>query len=149
MKKENIKSWQDAAHWALQSLQALGTQNNSLKELIDDQRSLFPEKAPTHEWLADVYTATQKRAEVPIEDSELISLIALKQSWYGPYNILAFGTLGILIRISDKFARLENLEQLQVNPEEETIRDTLLDLCGYCIIGVMVKNDLMEIPLIS
>jgi hypothetical protein len=60
---------------------------------------------------------------------------------------MAFGAAGIIVRLSDKMARLENLESMGLNPDEETVADTLIDMLGYGVLGVMVQYGLMELPL--
>ena len=42
-------------------------------------------------------------------DDDLVALLARKQHDYGPENILRFGNRGLLVRLHDKVARLENL----------------------------------------
>ena len=144
----DLEYWEDGAHWALVSLHGLGVITATLETLIEEQRVRFPDP-PDHEWYADVYAATQDRARPRITNDDLLQLLTLKQSWYGPHNILSFGAAGIVVRVSDKIERLKNLERLHVDPEEETLRDTLMDLCGYCVLGVMVEHNLMELPLVS
>jgi len=144
----DLEYWEDGAHWALISLHGLGVITTTLETLIEEQRVRFPDP-PDHEWYADVYAATQDRARPRITNDDLLQLLTLKQSWYGPHNILSFGAAGIVVRISDKIERLKNLERLHVDPEEETLRDTLMDLCGYAVLGVMVEHNLMELPLVE
>lgn len=144
---QNLECWEDAAEWSLESIRRLESIHTpDLETVIERLRFIFP-KPPDHEAWSDVYVATQRRALPPIANDELLELLALKQSWYGPENILTFGAAGIVVRMSDKLARLRNLERLQVDPDEETVRDTLTDLCGYAVLGVMCQYSLMELPL--
>jgi len=51
-------------------------------------------------------------------------------------NLRRFGLLGIIVRLSDKISRLENLAkggELQV--KDESIADTLTDIANYCYLG--------------
>ena len=64
-----------------------------------------------------------------------------KQHDYGPNNIAKFGLHGLVIRIHDKIARLENLtsekrlgESLVSN---ESVFDTCLDIIGYSVVAIM------------
>ena len=52
---------------------------------------------------------------------------------YGPGNIQEFGELGVLVRLSDKFARLRHTTQ---NFGDETTTDSWLDVIGYGLIGL-------------
>ena len=60
-----------------------------------------------------------------------------KQRDYGHENIRRFGLQGLLVRIHDKVARLENLLSNGHTPNNESIEDTLLDIVGYSAIGIM------------
>lgn len=73
-----------------------------------------------------------------IEDQ--INLLASKQHDYGHGNILKFGVDGVLVRLWDKIARYQNLVRRGVEPENETVADTLVDMIGYCVIWHMLKN---------
>jgi hypothetical protein len=48
-------------------------------------------------------------------------------------NFRTFGELGILVRMSDKFARLKTLliDKKEVVVSDETVEDTILDLATY------------------
>ena len=82
----------------------------------------------------------------------LVELFISKQRDYGSENIAKFGTAGLLIRIHDKIARLENIMErsegdfntaVGVNAVPgETIVDTLYDVVGYATIAIMwLKKD--------
>ena len=82
----------------------------------------------------------------------LVDLFISKQRDYGSENISKFGTAGLLIRIHDKIARLENIMERSQNDfntavgvnavQGETIVDTLYDVIGYSTIGLMwLKKD--------
>lgn len=66
---------------------------------------------------------------------EIQELLNRKNSDYGDDNLVKYGELGIIIRMSDKLARLENLRTNKIDSkvDDETVEDTLKDLAGYCI----------------
>ena len=76
------------------------------------------------------------------------SILINKQKDYGPENIMKFGVTGILVRLFDKVARLNNLllktqgdvkkaiDSNSVNGE--SLIDTLIDIVGYCTIALMI-----------
>jgi hypothetical protein len=78
---------------------------------------------------------------------EMIATLIRKQKDYGPENIARFGNIGLLIRMHDKIARLENIyakcewdfnKAIAVNAvSDETIIDTLIDIMGYSAIAIM------------
>lgn len=61
-----------------------------------------------------------------------------KQRDYGHDNITAFGVLGIKVRLSDKLARYANLTKNGIDPENESLEDTVKDIIGYCVVGLML-----------
>lgn len=72
---------------------------------------------------------------------EAWALLLKKHQDYGPKNISLSpgGPLnGLRVRLWDKQARLNNLIENDVDPENESLRDTLLDMANYAIIGLMV-----------
>lgn len=80
---------------------------------------------------------------------ELEMLLERKNRNYGdavffpPYLIPQFGRFGaVLVRMSDKIKRLGNLaSKNDTDAVGESLRDTLLDLAGYAIIGAMILDD--------
>lgn len=90
------------------------------------------------------------------DSAQMTSLLASKQHDYGHNNIDRFGLKGIVVRLNDKYERLANLEFTRQFFEEgnttvpkvnETIEDTLLDIVGYCVIGLMVLDDTFKLEL--
>jgi hypothetical protein len=71
-----------------------------------------------------------------------------KQCDYGHHNIARFGRLGLLVRMHDKIARLENLVSNEKNPSTESIDDTVMDIAGYAAIGIMWENQKFLLPLV-
>jgi len=64
---------------------------------------------------------------------EVAKLLDAKRHDYGVDNIKKFGSLGCLIRASDKIERLINLRDKPANHKE----DTWLDLAGYAVLGLI------------
>lgn len=70
-----------------------------------------------------------------------------KQKDYGPKNIEKFGINGIVIRVYDKIARLQNLILKNQSAQNESIQDTLLDIVGYSAIAIMWNNNCFSTPM--
>ena len=71
-------------------------------------------------------------------------VLVSKQTDYGPSNIANApgGPInGLRVRIFDKVSRINNLVDTGAEPENESIKDSFLDLANYAIIGLMVLND--------
>lgn len=73
--------------------------------------------------------------------------VTRKQRDYGSENIAKFGLNGLVIRIHDKVARLENLIKKDSNPSNESLQDTLLDIIGYSIIAIKWINGTFLFPM--
>jgi predicted DNA-binding protein (UPF0251 family) len=90
------------------------------------------------------------------DTGQMAMLLAAKQHDYGHKNIDRFGLKGIVVRLNDKYERLANLEftkqffeegEVVVPKVNETLVDTLVDIVGYCVIGLMVLDDTFKLEL--
>ena len=77
-------------------------------------------------------------------------LAIYKNKQYGVKNLLIFDGFGILTRMNDKIARLNNQLSNYNSPHEpiidnlqETLNDTLLDLINYTIYLYLLKNHML------
>lgn len=78
---------------------------------------------------------------------DVVELVCRKQHDYGHQNILRFGLDGIIVRLSDKLARLENLLARDLSPANESIKDTWDDVIGYSLIAIMLVRGTFLLPL--
>ena len=69
-----------------------------------------------------------------------IKVLDSKQADYGSGNISAFGEYGVLVRVTDKHARLKNLLTNGAEAKNESIMDTWLDMANYAIIAVLCRK---------
>lgn len=85
----------------------------------------------------------------PLTVVEVTETLWRKQHDYGPENISRFGRTGLMVRMHDKVARLENLQSNGRTPAVpgEAERDTLMDIVGYSAIGIMWENGEFLLPL--
>jgi hypothetical protein len=68
-------------------------------------------------------------------------LLLKKQMDYGPTNISKApgGPInGLRVRMHDKIARINNLIDKGVDPQNESLRDSFIDLLNYSAIAIMV-----------
>ena len=73
--------------------------------------------------------------------THIATIVISKQHDYGHDNIMAFKEQGLVVRLSDKVARLKNLLWTRTDkPQNESIEDTFTDIAGYAIIGLMLAN---------
>jgi len=75
--------------------------------------------------------------------AEAMELFIRKQASYGPKNISAFGARGVVVRMNDKMQRLIRLIwENKDNPlDNESIKDTLIDMAAYAHICILVLED--------
>lgn len=71
-------------------------------------------------------------------------VLVKKQNDYGPTNISRSpgGPLnGLRVRIHDKVSRINHLIDSGATPENESLKDSFLDLANYSIIAMMVLDE--------
>lgn len=74
----------------------------------------------------------------------LAELLIKKQKDYGPKNISQApgGPLnGLRVRMFDKLARINNLVETGATPQNESLRDSFMDVANYAIIAMMVLDN--------
>lgn len=63
-------------------------------------------------------------------------------------NFRMFGELGILVRMSDKLARLRSImENGRIEVSDESIKDTLLDIINYSVIFAGYTGEKIKVTL--
>jgi hypothetical protein len=70
-----------------------------------------------------------------------------KQRDYGPENIARFSHKGLILRLHDKVARLENLLASGASAKNEALEDTYMDIIGYSVIGMMLLDGSFFFPM--
>lgn len=103
-----------------------------------------PEK---HEWVITAKYALLADSGLADEPEDMWRTLCSKQNDYGPNNIARFGSSGVLLRMHDKVARLENLIGNGLTVENESLHDTYLDLVGYSVIGMMLDDGSFFYPM--
>ena len=81
------------------------------------------------------------------DSGEMCNLLISKQHDYGHRNITAFGLRGVLVRLSDKIERLNNLKSKKSKAKNESMLDTLRDIVGYCVIALMLNDETFDLEL--
>jgi hypothetical protein len=57
-------------------------------------------------------------------------------------NFRMFGSLGILVRLSDKIARLRTFEERgKFSVEDEAVDDTVKDVINYCVLYLAMRME--------
>jgi hypothetical protein len=76
--------------------------------------------------------------------TEANDLLIKKHKDYGPTNIANApgGALnGLRVRMHDKQARINHLIDNNLDPKNESLRDSFLDLANYAIIALLVMDE--------
>jgi hypothetical protein len=86
-----------------------------------------------------------KQFEQSVKDvyNEAMALLLRKHKDYGPKNISASpgGAInGLRVRIHDKLARINNLYDSGATPENESLRDSFIDMANYALIALLVLD---------
>jgi len=80
---------------------------------------------------------------VGITYDEAETLLLKKHKDYGPKNISGSpgGALnGLRVRMHDKLARINHLYDSVATPENESLRDSFIDMANYAIIAMLVLD---------
>lgn len=92
-----------------------------------------------------------KFLNLSLDSSEIANTVIRKQRDYGSQNVSKFGMWGLIVRVHDKIARLENLLSKKRNGinsvQNETVYDTLLDIIGYSTVSLLWINDWFLLPM--
>ena len=75
---------------------------------------------------------------------EAQGLLLKKHKDYGPKNIAGApgGAInGLRVRMHDKLARINHLYDAGADPENESFRDSFIDMANYAIIALMVIDE--------
>ena len=152
-------TWNVAATEAVREMTARDVQPRSLPELRElydamTERFVEPELEPSiTAAMWSHFGAAARASSVTLARRSLlwgtvIDTVISKQRDYGKENILRFGQTGLTVRVHDKLARLEHLAATGKDPQHESVGDTVLDLVGYSVIGMLLARGWFELPLV-
>lgn len=75
--------------------------------------------------------------------SECVAVMRERGRKYGPGNIAEWGELGVLVRLSDKMARLREMQKHVASDFlDESVEDTYIDIINYGIIALAWRRGL-------
>jgi len=85
---------------------------------------------------------TNKRVEQMMKvQAEGLELFERKNQDYGD-AFATYGTIGVLVRMGDKIARLQSISTKSVSlVDSESLRDTLIDLHNYSAMAIMLLDE--------
>ncbi len=75
---------------------------------------------------------------------EALELFKKKNKDYGD-SFATYGPIGVIVRIGDKISRLNSITKNGINMvNDESLRDTLIDLHNYSAMAVMLMDENSE-----
>lgn len=146
--RDNVSDWQtfgdglkDFQDWLVRIRRDnnIGTSKNAFE--VDDDDCLCEACVTFTAW-EDMYPTDFEQDAWDVYE-ELCDILVKKQNDYGPNNIqnAPGGPLnGLQVRLYDKMSRLVNLIQSGKKPENESLRDTFVDIANYGVIGMMILD---------
>lgn len=81
------------------------------------------------------------------KSEEAVNLLLKKHKDYGPKNIAhapGGATMGLAVRLHDKVARLAHLLEQGIDPQNESLYDTFVDIANYGLIGMLVLDNMWD-----
>lgn len=152
-KRYNMDSWQSAARAAIDSLDsgtAVPADHNLIDFCIRELRAAVLEQRELPSWgfsQIGIEAIREMRLANLWHPDAFHRMLCGKQHDYGHNNILAFGLIGVAVRLSDKIARLRNLTAKGGKHMSEPLLDTWLDMAGYAVIAEMIFNNTFTLEL--
>jgi len=138
---------QRSTYWGFQMYEQLRPDGTS--QMVGNLRDIRDQDRLRQRNTAD-QTATNQGISQEFIDTvrqlldEAGNLLLRKQMDYGPTNISKApgGALnGLRVRMHDKIARINNLIDKGVDPQNESLRDSFIDLLNYSAIAIMVLEN--------
>ena len=75
---------------------------------------------------------------------EAFEIFKKKNSDYGD-AFADYGSVGVIVRMGDKIRRMSNISSTSITlVEDERLRDTLMDLANYAVMGLMLLDEKSE-----
>jgi len=115
----------------------------SFENLSEAAKEFIRRAGPTTEELKQQIIDEKFESALSAKFLEAEELLVKKHNDYGPKNISESpgGPLnGLRVRMHDKLARINHLYDSGVTPENESLRDSFIDLANYAIIALMVLD---------
>jgi hypothetical protein len=108
---------------------ALDEKTTNLNDLIPDNVNAF---GNVQNKRVNQMTTIQKEA---------LSIFTKKNHDYGD-SFATYGPTGVIVRIGDKIQRLQSITRKGITMvNDESIRDTLMDLHNYCAMAIMLMDE--------
>ena len=96
---------------------------------------------PCREFINPCKESSNRPQQLETIQKEALELFKKKNADYGD-AFATYGTIGVLVRLGDKIARLQTIEKNSVTlVNDEKMRDTLIDLHNYAAMAIMLLDE--------
>jgi hypothetical protein len=115
----------------------------SFNQLSEAGREFIRNSGPTPAQLLQQAIEQDFEKALAEKFAEAEALLVKKHKDYGPKNISESpgGPLnGLRVRMHDKLARINHLYDSGATPENESLRDSFIDMANYAIIALMILD---------
>lgn len=125
---------------------------HAFKNMSEAEQEFIRKSGPTAQELKAQVLESYFEEALASKFDEAEALLIKKHKDYGPKNISESpgGALnGLRVRMHDKLARINHLYDSGVAPQNESLRDSFVDMANYAIIALMVLDgdwDNTELP---
>jgi predicted DNA-binding protein (UPF0251 family) len=146
-------SWDEAAHAVVTSYDDSHLNRQANIDLVDYCIDVLRTAVNDHEQppsfafnTLGIEAVAELKSRNQWNPDEFCRFLCGKQHDYGHGNINAFGLVGLAVRLSDKVARLHNLNK-KFDAKNESLLDTWNDIVGYAVIAEMIFNNTFNLEL--
>ena len=74
--------------------------------------------------------------------NKVVEIVKERNANYGDENLTRYGHLGLIVRISDKIARIENMKDMEKTEKiVKALRNDYSDIAGYGIMGLKLMKE--------
>jgi hypothetical protein len=118
---------------------------HTLKESTrTEQIQKMKERGSTKKPMVHTLKEVNRIEQMKKVQEEGLELFTRKNKDYGD-AFAEYGTVGVLIRIEDKLKRMMSISKTSITMvNEETLRDTLIDLHNYSAMAIMLMDEKTE-----
>lgn len=96
---------------------------------------------PCRKFINPIKESFNRPKQLETIQKEALELFKKKNADYGD-AFATYGTIGVLVRLGDKIARLQTIEKNSVTlVNDEKMRDTLIDLHNYAAMAIICLDE--------
>jgi hypothetical protein len=111
-------------------------------QVVPEESQDYTNIIPNNQNICNIPTRVIQMRQI---QNEGLTLFKKKNQDYGD-AFATYGPIGVLVRMGDKISRLQSISRNGINlVNDESLRDTLLDLHNYSAMAIMLLDDKLEV----